>query len=92
MINLIEASKQKYYCGMSSKLIIAERSSKAYWSILKRFLNNNACKLPSNFTLYTNNRLSTVNFYHEDISKIIQNLNPNKAYDHDNIGIGMLKI
>ena len=36
----IEASKQKYYCRMSNKLTNAEKSSKAYWSILKSFLNN----------------------------------------------------
>ena len=36
----IEASKQKYYCRMTNKLTNAEKSSKAYWSILKSFLNN----------------------------------------------------
>ena len=36
----IEASKQKYYCRMTNKLTNAEKSSKAYWSILKNFLNN----------------------------------------------------
>ena len=35
-----EASKQKYYCRMTNKLTNAEKSSKAYWSILKSFLNN----------------------------------------------------
>ena len=126
----IEASKQKYYCRMTNKLTNAEKSSKAYWSILKSFLNNkkiplipplfyencfitnfkekaelfnsffadqcslmsNASKLPSNFTLYTDNRLSTVTFSQDDIGKIIQNLNPNKAHGHDNISIRMLKI
>ena len=28
----------------------------------------------------------------EDLGKVIQNLNPNKAYSHDNISIYMLKI
>ena len=36
----IEASKQKYYCRMTNKLINAEKSPKAYWSILKSFLSN----------------------------------------------------
>ena len=36
----IEASKQKYYCRMANKLTNAENGSKAYWSILKCFLNN----------------------------------------------------
>ena len=98
---------------------------KAYWSILKSFLNSkkiplipslfykncfrtnfiekaepfnsffadqcslmsNASKLPSNFTLYTDNRLSTVTFLQDDIGKIIYNINPNKAHGHDNISI-----
>ena len=34
----------------------------------------------------------TVTFSQDDIGKIIQNLNPNKAHGHDNISIGMLKI
>ena len=49
-------------------------------------------KSPSSFTLYTDNRLSTVTFSQDDISKIIQNINPNKAHGHDNISIRMLKI
>ena len=125
LIDSIEASKQKYYCRMTNKLTNAEKSPKAYWSILKSFLNNkkiplipplfyencfitnfkekaelfnsffadqcslmsNASKLPSNFTLYTDNRLSTVTFSQDDIGKIIQNLNPNKAHGYDDISI-----
>lgn len=41
-------------------------------------LMRNACKLISNFTLYTNN-LSMVTFSQENIDKTILNLNPNKA-------------
>ena len=52
----------------------------------------NASKLPSNFTLYTDNRLSGVTFSQDDIGKFIQDPNPNKAHDHDNIRIRMLKI
>ena len=55
-------------------------------------LVSNASKLPSSFTLYTDNRLSIVTFSQDDIGKIIQNLNPNKAHGHDNISIQMLKI
>ena len=35
-----ETSKQKYYCRMTNKLINTQKSSKAYWSLLKGFLNN----------------------------------------------------
>ena len=55
-------------------------------------LIRNDSELPTSLTFYTNNRLSTVSFSHEDIGKIIQNLNPNKANGHDNISIRMLKI
>ena len=127
---MIQASKQKYYCRMTNKLINTQKSSKAYWSLLKAFLNNkkiplipplfqenrfltdfkekaelfnsffakqcslirNDSELPTSLTFYTNNRLSTVSFSHEDVGKIIQNLNPNKAHGHDNISIHMLKI
>ena len=53
---------------------------------------SNRSKLPSSFILYTDNRLSIVTFSQDDIGKIIQNLNPNKAHGHDNISIQMLKI
>ena len=41
--------------------------------------------------LYTDRRLSIVNFSHKDIGKNIQNLNPNKTHGHDYISICMLK-
>ena len=53
---------------------------------------SNASELTSNFTLYTDNRLSTVTFSQDDIGKIIQTLNPNKTHGNDNISIRMLKI
>ena len=55
-------------------------------------LISNASKLSSNFTLYTDNRPSTVTFSQDDVVKVIQNLNPNKFHGHDNISIRMLKI
>ena len=55
-------------------------------------LIRNDSELPTSLTFYTDNRLSTVSFSHEDVGKIIQNLNPNKAHGHDNISIHMLKI
>ena len=53
---------------------------------------SNVSKLPSNFTLYTYNGLSTVTFSQDDIGKITEKLNPNKAHGHDNITIRILKI
>ena len=115
---------------MSAKLTKFHKSSKAYWSLLKTFLNNkkiplipplyhqggfitnftvkaelfnsffasqcslikNDSKLPSYLNYNTDNRLSTVNLSIDDIAKIIQNLNPNKAYGHDMISIRTLQL
>ena len=115
---------------MSAKLTKFHKSSKAYWSLLKTFLNNkkiplipplyhqggfitnfkvkaelfnsffasqcslikNDSKLPSYLNYKTENRLSTVNFSIDDIAKILQNLDPNKAHGHDKISIRMLQL
>ena len=55
-------------------------------------LIKNSSKLPSHLHCLTDNRLSSVRFSQDDIAKIIQNLDPNKAHGHDNISIRMLKI
>ena len=55
-------------------------------------LNKNSSKFPSHLHHWTGNHLSSVNFCQDDIAKIIQNLDPNKAHGHDNISIRMLKI
>ena len=36
--------------------------------------------------------LSFVNFSHDKIAKVVQNLDPNKAHGHDNISIRMVKV
>ena len=127
--SFIGVSKQNYYLRMSAKLTKFHKSSKAYWSLLKTFLNKkislilplyyqggfvtnfkvkaelfnsffaSKCslikddsKLPSYLNYNTDNRLSTVNFSIDDIAKIIQNLDPNKAHGHDKISIPMLQL
>ena len=55
-------------------------------------LIKNSSQLPSHLHYLTDNRLSSVSFSQDDIAKIIQNLDPNKAHGHDNISIHMLKI
>ena len=40
----------------------------------------------------TDKRLRTINFKTDNIEKIIESLNPNKAHGHDNISISMFKI
>ena len=40
----------------------------------------------------TNNRLGSITFSQDDIAKIVQILDSNKAHGHDNISIHMLKI
>ena len=105
-------------------------SSKAYWSILKKFVNDkkvriipplyhngkfitdfrqkaellnpifagqcsillNSSKLPTNLAPQTDQSLTCINFSQDDILKIIQNLNPNKAHGPDKLSIRMIKI
>ena len=55
-------------------------------------LMKNSSKLPLHLHYLTDNHLSSVSFSQDDIAKIIQNLDPNKAHGHDNISICMLKI
>ena len=55
-------------------------------------LIKNSSKLPSHLHYLTDNRISSVTLSQDDIAKIIQNLDPNKAHGHDNISIRMLKI
>ena len=40
----------------------------------------------------TDNHLSSVSFSQDNIAKIIQNIDPNKAHGHNNVSIRMLKI
>ena len=49
----------------------------------------NDSKLPSHLNYKTDYRLLTVNFSIDDIAKILQNLDPNKAHGHDKISIHM---
>ena len=56
------------------------------------FLIRNDSELPTSLTFYADNHLSTVRLSHDDVRKIIQNLNPNKVHDHDYISIPMLKM
>ena len=56
------------------------------------FLKRNNSKLPSHLHYLTDNSLSSINFSQDDIAKIIQNLDPNKAHGYDNVSIRMLKI
>ena len=112
------------------KLSNPETSSKAYWSILKCFVNDkkiliipplyhngnfitdfrqkaelfnsffaeqcsillNSSKLPTNLAPRTDQSLTSVHFSQDDILKIIQNLNPNKAHGLDKISIRMITI
>ena len=52
----------------------------------------NHSELPTSLSFQTDKRLSSLTFSAEDIGKIIQDLDHNKAHEHDNISIRMLKI
>ena len=52
----------------------------------------NRSKLPTNLSPRTDQSLTSINFSQDDILKIIQNVNPNKAHGPDKISIRMIKI
>ena len=53
---------------------------------------NNSSKIPSTFLKRTDKFISSISFSSNDIARIIQGLDPNKAHGHDMISIRMLKI
>ena len=55
-------------------------------------LMNNSSKLLSIFLKRTDKFISSISFSSNDIARIIQDLDPNKAHDHDMTSIRMLKI
>ena len=56
------------------------------------YLIKNDSKLPSHLHYKTDNRFLTVNLSIDNIAKILQNLDPNKALAHDKISIRMLQL
>ena len=55
--SLIESSKQSYYKRVSGKLSLISTSSKYYWSLLKRMLNDK--KIPATPPLFHNSNFSS---------------------------------
>ena len=55
-------------------------------------LPKNNSELPNNLLFLAEKRLSNVQISNENIIKIINNLEPNKAHSHDMISIRMLKL
>ena len=53
---------------------------------------SNGSVLPSELPLRTDSTLSSCHFKKDDILRIINNLDPNKAHDYDKVSVGMLKI
>ena len=53
---------------------------------------SNSSSIPSSLDLETEARLMSINFSDNDILKIIRSLDINKAHDHDDISIRMVKI
>ena len=55
--DLIDDSKQKYFLRLTDKLNTVQQGTKAYWVLLKLFLNN--CKKPVISPLFHNNKFVT---------------------------------
>ena len=53
---------------------------------------NNSSVLPNKLAKLTNNSLDSVNLSTDDISKIINNLDPNKAHGHDVLSIRKIEL
>ena len=53
---------------------------------------NNRSVLRNNLAKLTNKSLDSVNFTTDDISKLINNVDPNKAHGHDMLSIRMIKL
>ena len=123
--NKIEVSKSNYNSRITYKLSHIQKNTKAYWALLKRFLNDKkiplipplfhgneyvtdfkkkaelfnsffakqcSLVLPLNLHFTTKKLLDTLTFSNNDIEKIIQNLDQNKAHGHDKISIRKIKI
>ena len=54
-------------------------------------LMNNSSKLSSTFLKRTDKFILSISFSSNDIARIIRDLDPNKAHDHDMISIRMIK-
>ena len=55
--DLIDDSKQKYFLRLSQKLTTIQKNTKAYWALLKIFLNSR--KMPDIPSLFNNNKFIT---------------------------------
>ena len=55
-------------------------------------LINNDSTLPTPIQYLTNNRLSSITFSQDNISKIVQNLDSGQVQAHDNTSTRMLKV
>ena len=60
--DLIDDSKQKYFLRLSQKLTTIQKNTKAYWTLLKIFLNNR--KIPVILPLFHNNKFITDETWH----------------------------
>ena len=58
-----------------------------------KFITNfNSNVLPNNLAKLANESLDTVNFSTDDISKTINNLDPNKAHGHEMLSVRIIKL
>ena len=83
----IRSSKEKFYCNLSTKLANPSTSSKAYWSILKTFVNGK--KIPMILPLLFNdnfitNFLEKANLFNEFFRKQCQPLQNNISLPKSN--------
>ena len=73
-------------------LLISWKKPKFLIIFFQCSLINSGSTLPTHKQYLASNRLYSITFSQDDISKIIQNLVSGKAHGHDNISIRVLKI
>ena len=73
LITSIEDFKQKYYCGMTNKLINTQKSSKTSWSSLKGLLSNKSTISPlfheNYFISCCYSTVPSANLFHKPLNK-----------------------
>ena len=78
-------------------IFVTDFTEKFLQKIFNTFFSNqcnildNSSNVPE-ISYKTNKCISSINFSSSDLSKIIKELNPNKAHGHDNISIRMIQI
>ena len=88
---IICANCQEFHLLRLLEVLDSTKNEVFHWGFLQLMWQNRSFTARLNQNV-TDKRLRTINFKTDNIEKIIESLNPNKAHGHDNISIRMFKI